>query len=165
MVLSGSLRHESAVGEAVLGPGDVQRLTAGVGVDHAETTTDDDATTRFVQVWLRPRDSGLPASYALSRGALKDAADRLSPLDLGPGCEATLHLGRVAPGGSVTLPDAPLVHVFVATGGGVLRSRHGDAPLEEGDAARLDAAGGARLDVVTGATVLAWAIPAEHRPL
>ena len=50
---------------------------------------------------------------------------------------ASLHVARLAPGEAVALPDAPLLHVFAATGAVELGSEPGDARLLEGDAVRL----------------------------
>ena len=61
-VLSGALRHTSTVGSGVIGPGEVQRLSAGSGVVHAEMA-DGDAETRFLQAWVRPDTPGLDPHY------------------------------------------------------------------------------------------------------
>ena len=61
-VLDGALRHTSSVGSAVVGPGQVQRLSAGSGVVHSEVA-DGHETTRFLQAWVRPDESGLVPGY------------------------------------------------------------------------------------------------------
>ena len=55
------------------------------------------------------------------------------------------------------MPDAPFVHLYIARGAASLQ---GAAPLGEGDAARLTAAGTPLLtaDPVQGAEVLIWAM-------
>ncbi len=164
-VLEGGLRHEDSRGHAgVVVPGLVQRLSAGSGVLHSERN---DASTgcavRFVQMWVLPDEPGTAPSYAqhdagsdLEGGGLVPLAGGGAPVTLGAR-GAVLYGARMAPGGTVTLPDAPAVHVFVARGGAELE---GAGPLVEGDAVRLDDAG--PRTVVAGAhgcELLAWAMP------
>ena len=66
---------------------------------------------------------------------------------------ATLHVGRLSPGRSVQLPDAPYLHLFVTRGSVVLE---GAGVLEEADAVRFVADGGRRLSAPGDAEVLVW---------
>jgi redox-sensitive bicupin YhaK (pirin superfamily) len=68
---------------------------------------------------------------------------------------AVLWGGRLRPGETVSIPDAPYVHVYVAKGAALLDEA---GVLKEGDAARLTAAGGRALsaDATSGAEVLIW---------
>jgi redox-sensitive bicupin YhaK (pirin superfamily) len=130
----------------------VQLLSAGRGVRHSEHSAEQGAgATRFVQMWLRPDESGLPPRYA--RGDVADAGpDRLVPLVSGRAdvdapvrihtAGAALHVTRLGDGGSVRLPDAPHVHLFVVRGAVDLE---GAGRLGEGDAARFTADGSRRL--------------------
>jgi redox-sensitive bicupin YhaK (pirin superfamily) len=166
-VLAGSLVHEDSSGHSgVLGPGVVQLLSAGSGVRHSERNDAPGATgpTRFVQMWLRPDESGLQPS--LSRGAVPDGpwvplASGIADLDAPVRIHtrgAALHVARPAPGGSVELPDAPRLHVFVASGDVLV---DGAGRLATGDAARLTGEGPRRL-AATGAgpaEVLVWQLP------
>ncbi len=61
-VLTGALRHTSTVGSGVIGPGQVQRLSAGSGVVHSEVA-DGPEETRFLQAWVRPDEPGLEPDY------------------------------------------------------------------------------------------------------
>ena len=70
-VLSGALRHTSTVGSAVIGPGQAQRLSAGAGVVHSEVA-DGAETTRFLQAWVRPDESGLEPDYVPADVAFTD---------------------------------------------------------------------------------------------
>ena len=65
-VLSGALRHTSTVGSGVIGPGQVQRLSAGSGVVHSEVA-DGPEETRFLQAWVRPDEPGLEPDYRQRR--------------------------------------------------------------------------------------------------
>jgi redox-sensitive bicupin YhaK (pirin superfamily) len=164
-VLSGSLVHQDSEGHAhVVGPGQVQRLSAGSGVRHSERNDAPgaDEPTRFVQMWVLPDEAGLRPSYDLA--AVEPHG--LTPLVSGvPGLDAALrihaagaalHVARPGPGESVTLPDAPRLHVFLARGAAELE---GAGRLDEGDAARFTAEGGPRLTARGTSEVLVWQLP------
>ena len=65
---------------------------------------------------------------------------------------ATLWVGRLREGDTVTLPDAPYVHAFMARGDG----RIGDSAMAAGDAARLTEAGALTLTATGDAEVVVW---------
>ena len=72
---------------------------------------------------------------------------------------AGLLAARLADGESVTLPDAPFVHLFVARGAVDLE---GSGLLETGDAARITISEGRRVTAVGGpAEVLVWEMHAQ----
>ena len=164
-VLSGSLVHADSEGHAhVVGPGQVQRLSAGSGVRHSERNDAPGAAepTRFVQMWVLPDESGLPPSYALGTvepHGLTPLASGIPRLDAAVGIHtagAALHVARLAAAESVVLPDAPRLHVFVARGSVDLE---GAGLLDEGDAARFTGDGAPRLTAATPAEVLVWQLP------
>lgn len=162
-VLEGSLVHRDSLGGShVLGPGAVQLLSAGAGVLHSERNDAPGATrpTRFVQMWVRPDESGLTPRYAQrevpdARGLMplvSGVAGPDAPLRIHT-AGAALHVARLDAAQSVTLPDAPHLHVFVARGSIDLE---GAGLLEEGDAARLTGEGGPSLTAPGSAEVLVW---------
>ena len=65
---------------------------------------------------------------------------------------AVMWVGRLGDGETVTLPDAPFVHVFAARGD----VRLGDTTLHQGDAARLSGAGPLELVADGDAEVIVW---------
>ncbi len=165
-VLAGCLRHEDSTGRGgTVVPGVVQRLSAGSGVVHTEMTAGD-APVHFVQMWVLPDDAGSPPSYAqadvggsLERGrwvtlasGLPSRAERAA-VRLG-NRRAALHAVRLGPGDSVRLPEAGLVHVFVARGDVEVDGAPGG--LGEGDAAKLFASGGRGVTAGTPAELLVW---------
>lgn len=130
-VLSGSLVHADSAGhDAVLRPGEVQVLSAGSGITHSEIAGPE-GQVRFVQAWLRPDETGTPPAY--SRAPVTLAPGALTPVVTVGG--STLHVARLDTGDTVTLPDAPLLHVFVASGA-LTRSSLAE-PLADGDAFRI----------------------------
>jgi redox-sensitive bicupin YhaK (pirin superfamily) len=157
VVLEGALRHTDSTGRTgVLVPGEVSRTSAGAGIVHAEVT-EPGVTTRFVQTWLRPDEPGGPSSYA---SAEVDASTGLVEI-VGPDgvvgvgtSGARLFAARPGAHG-LTLPDAPLLHVFVPDAIVTI----GDRELTPGDAARLTDEGARELVVETSGTVLVWALP------
>jgi redox-sensitive bicupin YhaK (pirin superfamily) len=66
---------------------------------------------------------------------------------------AALHVGRLEPGDSVVIPDAPFAHVYLARGRMDLEA---EGALHAGDAARLTAAGARRLLAAEPSEVLIW---------
>src|SRR5450830_636927 len=63
-VLSGSLAHQDSMGNIkAIPPGDVQRMSAGTGVQHSEFNHAPNATTHLLQIWIEPNVLGVKPSY------------------------------------------------------------------------------------------------------
>jgi redox-sensitive bicupin YhaK (pirin superfamily) len=163
-VLEGQLEHRDTEGNVGLITRNVaQRMSAGTGLRHSETNASMTEAVHLLQMWVPPDTAGIPPGYEQQDVGDRIEADALFPLASGRDDRAAIHIhqrdatlrvARLGPGRSVTLPDAPFVHVFVAEGSAELP---GSPPLRTGDAARLVDAGA--LDITAGddgAHVVVW---------
>jgi redox-sensitive bicupin YhaK (pirin superfamily) len=77
-VLSGELGHKDSLGNgAAIRPGDVQRMSAGSGIQHSEYNHAPSATTHFLQIWITPNVRGITPGYEQKHFADADKRGRL----------------------------------------------------------------------------------------
>ena len=178
-VLQGSLVHQDSMGHnGVIYPGLAQRMSAGTGIMHSEkndpwrldgvsgTHTKHDDPVHFIQMWVVPDESGITPGYEqleidhelLSGGLVPVASGMPEYADHSAirikNKYAAMHVARMQPGQApVTLPDAPMLHVFVPRGEVFME---GVGELGEGDAVRINGGGGQQLTAGTDAEVIVW---------
>jgi redox-sensitive bicupin YhaK (pirin superfamily) len=145
LVLAGTLEHEDNQGnQGVLTVGEVQVMSAGTGIVHAERNPSPTVPLRLLQIWIlpaqkggRPRWAQAPFPLDAGRGPLVPVASgqgRRGALSIGQA--ATVFRGKLGPGeaGSHDLEGGRRAYLFVV-GGTVTVNGH---PLQSGDAARVE---------------------------
>ena len=164
-VLNGEIEHKDSAGNTgIIYPGLAQRMSAGRGIWHSEMNPRGDQDVHLVQMWVAPDTERISPGYEQLDINAQLARGGLVPIASGRGHDAAITIrqrgavlwgGRLQAGETVSIPNAPFVHVFVAKGAADLE---GSGRLEKGDAVRLTAAGGPQLtaDRQTGAEVLVW---------
>jgi len=173
-VLRGSLVHQDSTGHSgVIYPGLAQRMSAGRGILHSEKNDswrlaggkEHDEPVHFVQMWVVPDEGGITPGYEqleieaeLLAGGLVPVASGMAEHDGHSAIRiknryAALHAARLEPGQSVTLPDAPFMHLFVPAGAVTLE---GSGPLGTGDAVRFTDVGGQTVTATEPAEILVW---------
>jgi hypothetical protein len=143
-VLSGSLAHRDDLGHAsVLEAGDVQRMTAGTGVQHSEMNPSREQPVHFLQIWILPERKGLEPGYEEThvsdeekRGVLKLIASG-KPRDgaLKIHQDVDLYASLLGPGEGARLGLAGGRHAWVQVVRGALCVNGHE--LRDGDAAAL----------------------------
>jgi len=63
-VISGELAHKDSLGNVEkLRAGEVQRMTAGTGIEHSEFNASGTTPVHLLQIWIEPNQLDLPPSY------------------------------------------------------------------------------------------------------
>jgi redox-sensitive bicupin YhaK (pirin superfamily) len=167
-VLEGELSHRDSMGNgSVIVPGDVQRMSAGRGVQHSEFNASREREVHFLQIWIEPSERGIPASYEQAR--IEPAAKRgrfaLIAAPEGAGGAVVVHQdARVYAGqfdgdekATITLPSGRRAYVHVARGSVVVNG----TPLLPGDAARIEGERDVRVENGRSAEVLVFDLPGQ----
>jgi redox-sensitive bicupin YhaK (pirin superfamily) len=163
-VLEGRLEHGDTLGNRdVIYPGLAQRMSAGRGIQHSEKNASSTEPVHFLQMWVRPDQTGIDAGYEQVDVTPQLEAGEWFPIASGQDHDGAVRIhqrsavlwgGRLAGGTTIDAPDAPHTHVFVARG----TADYDGVALSTGDAVRTTDAGSRPITAGDdGAEVLVWA--------
>jgi quercetin 2,3-dioxygenase len=151
-VVKGALEHQDSMGnKTVIRPGEIQRMSAGTGVRHAEYNHYPDQETHFFQIWIQPSRSGLNPGYgqksfdeALRQKNLvlvisNDGREDSIPINQ----DADLYLSKLKQNESLEFDVRDGRHIWLQMVNGSIRVN--DRKLETGDALAIDES--TRLDI------------------
>ncbi|MGF6778994.1 pirin family protein [Paraburkholderia sp. GAS334] len=160
-VLEGALAHKDSMGNgSTIGPGDVQRMSAGTGVMHSEFNASKEDSLHLLQIWVLPARRGDQPGYEEKHFDDADKRGRLRVVASPDGrdgsvtihSDASIHAGLFdgAERADHAVPAGRRVYVQVARGGVTV---NGEA-LVAGDAAMLSDVDTVTLEKGTQAEVL-----------
>ena len=126
-VMAGNLAHKDSMGNVrSIPPGDVQRMSAGSGVQHSEFNHAPDETTHFLQIWIEPNVRGITPGYEQKTfaDAEKDGVLRLVASSDGAQGSVTVHADAAIHAGlfngvqraTLALNPARKAYVFLVRG-------------------------------------------------
>lgn len=87
-ILEGALQHkDSTGGGGIIRPGEIQRMSAGSGVVHAEFNASPERRCHLLQIWIMPSRPGIEPSYeqkAIDAAAIANKFTRIAAPDPQP---------------------------------------------------------------------------------
>ena len=165
-VLEGQLEHKDSMGTgSIIAPGDVQRMSAGRGVQHSEYNPSRTAGVHFLQIWIEPDVRGVMPSYEQTRVAAGDKRGRLRLIASPDGADGSVTIHQDArvyaallDGGEAvahTLAPGRRAYVHVARGNAHVNG----VAVANGDAAKISGEPSVTVDRGTAAEILLFDLP------
>jgi quercetin 2,3-dioxygenase len=165
-VLEGALGHKDSMGNgSSIVPGDVQRMSAGTGVQHSEYNHSKNGVTHFLQIWIQPKLTGIQPSYEQKHFPAAEKRGRLCLIASPDGREgsvsmnqdALLYAGLFDGAERAELPLAAGRKGYVHVARGKIEVN--DQRLNAGDALKLEGVKAIKLKSGRGAEVLVFDLP------
>jgi redox-sensitive bicupin YhaK (pirin superfamily) len=161
-VLSGTLAHKDSTGtEAVIRPGELQRMTAGTGIRHSEYNGSASEQVHMLQIWMMPGRQGLAPGYEQKTvadsiegkiGLVGSSDGREGSITINQ--DVNLYAARLVAGQTIDLPVHPGRLQWVQVARGEL-SLNGVALLQ-GDGAAIANENDLRLKAESPAEILVF---------
>jgi len=162
-MLDGQLEHRDSLGNVGrIGPGEIQRMSAGTGIRHSEHNPSKQNPVHLLQLWIQPTVQGLKPSWEQRRFDPAERAGRLCAVvvpaagtpDAGTNGpvrihqDATIYTSLLRPGESLehTLARDRRAYLFVIAG----ELQVNKESLQAGDQARISDERALHLSVPTG---------------
>ena len=165
-MLEGALAHKDSMGNgSTIRPGDVQRMSAGAGVQHSEFNASQQALVHFLQIWIQPNQKGIAPGYeerAFSEAEKRGRLRLIASPDRADGSvlihqDARVYAGLFDAAEQSRLEVAPGRRVYVHVARGTIEAN--GTHLEVGDAIKLTGTTALELAHGRDAEVLAFDLP------
>lgn len=126
-VLRGALEHKDSLGTgSVIRPGDVQRMSAGSGIQHSEFNASKTDPVHFLQIWILPDRQNIAPGYAQKHFTVAERSGRLRLVASGAASEDAIGIRQDASIFASLLSTGELVrHDFAAARRGWLQLASG----------------------------------------
>ena len=143
-VVDGGLAHKDNLGhQQVLGPNEIQHMSAGTGVTHSEFNASDREPVHFFQIWIQPSKNGIKPKYEQLAFAPEDKNGKWKLLAAPEGGEGVAQISQdarmlvtdVSHGEQITYQLGAQRHAWVQVVNGAVTVN--GANLRAGDAAAL----------------------------
>jgi quercetin 2,3-dioxygenase len=144
-VLDGELEHQDSLGNrGVVHPGEVQVMSAGIGIVHAEYNATKDRPVHLLQLWIEPKHRGNKPRWEQRQFTREQRLGRLLPVvssgntdgTLSIDQEATIYVSSLTKGQEVTHAGQPGRHAYLFVTAGEV-SVNGNTTLATGDQGRV----------------------------
>jgi redox-sensitive bicupin YhaK (pirin superfamily) len=143
-VLKGALEHKDSLGTgSVIRREDVQRMSAGSGVQHSEFNHSQTELVHFLQIWITPEQRGLRPDYAEARFTDTEKRGQLRLIVSGNGRDGSVPIRQDIDLYAALLMDGETVaHQFAPNRNGWIQVACGaiilnGATLSDGDGAAI----------------------------
>jgi len=160
-ILEGALAHKDSLGNgSVIRPGDVQRMSAGTGIQHSEFNHSPTDPLHFLQIWIIPDRKGYPPSYEQKYYDAAEKHGRLKLVTSRDGREGSVSLHQDVDLYATLLDDDDVVEFALRSGRqawiqvarGTLRVNGQE--LSQGDGLAVEESGHLRFDGAQSAEAL-----------
>ena len=121
-VLKGKLAHKDSMGHVeVLGPNEIQKMSAGSGVVHSEFNGSETEPVHFFQIWIEPKSRGTTPGYEQLKFDASEKLDKFKVLasqEKVAGAatinqDAKVSVAELTPGKELTYPIGAKRHAWL----------------------------------------------------
>ncbi|MGI9201781.1 MAG: pirin family protein [Woeseiaceae bacterium] len=144
-MISGALQHKDSMGNgSVIRPGELQRMTAGSGVQHSEFNDSGEEQAHLLQIWIFPEENDLEPGYEQKLFPLEEKRNRWRVVGSRDGRDGSLTIHQDIQLSSTVLDKgAGIEYAFENGRCGFLQVvsgtiRVGDEQLSAGDAVTIE---------------------------
>ncbi len=165
-VVEGALQHQDSMkNTTIIRPGDVQRMSAGTGVEHSEFNHLPNNPTHFLQIWILPDKKGITPGYGQATFSSQLAQGKLILVASRDGRDGSISINQdvnlyayKSPAGGLikfTPPAGRKIWIQLIKGSATLN----DVKLDTGDGAALNDVASLHFECAANSELLLFDLP------